>query len=782
MDSQPEPTNPQAEEDDVERGTRLKTLTALDIANSPKAAKRRRKMHGVRAATLLHLAENLAPPSQQWLFFIVLVHVLDDFDNPTYIICFLHAITIWWFPGRFMVPLYLSLVGVDKYWQTDRPKDEVKISIRQFFIFTGLWYLNDPGLHLLCGQYVNIGAWNWALLPVVPGMLLPAVPGSLLMFEHLVTINYFVPEGERGVLMAILFRGCQILLPEYLHWLLYLGISSPQVGLDWRFAEWVYCTLWWWYFSIPIDVAYGICLMNSQFIHANTTLRVWGSAPSIILQRERLGTIWFALTCLVLRVAQWSFGFHIRLEFEFQNPSWHVALFWLLVFALATFFFVVRVRNDRRYESSKFHHRQLESEHGKNAIRLLRLHPKSLFGDGPIFCDLLHTSLEFAPAYTAISYAWGLPASYEVIQVDGLEFKVSPNVYSILRGKRSTNRNVILWIDSICINQEDAEEKSTQVGLMRRIFEEASSTIAWIGDTDPTDAKLAIDLLRKFDVVKAVPQLEKGLSSQELREWNAFWELMSSPWFERSWIVQEIAVATRPVLRYGGEEIPWETFARAISIISVSGMKTLFLFSYPFQKSGRLEDCSGLENGIIMENLRLASMNGDYLALKDMLKVGLMFKATLPIDKVYALLGIVLEGGVIHPDHSRTGAKKMKGDYAWEEMMKLLEQTDETRGYFSGTTRRAGNLMLRSPHFAIKQMFRWASDAFAFVERVSPEGEQSSLHVAPDYTRGHTAEGAYTMVAQDLVRKKDTFSFLHHAGIGRPRKVKGLPSWVPDCR
>jgi hypothetical protein len=78
---------------------------------------------------------------------------------------------------------------------------------------------------------------------------------------------------------------------------------------------------------------------------------------------------------------------------------------------------------------------------------------------------------------------------------------------------------------------------------MRRIFEEASSTIAWIGDVEPTDAKLAIGLLRNFNDLEAIPKLANGLSSQELRAWNEFWKMMSSTWFERSGIVQEIAVA-----------------------------------------------------------------------------------------------------------------------------------------------------------------------------------------------------------------------------------------------
>jgi hypothetical protein len=447
MDNQSEPTNKQSEAEDADPDGEIKLKAALEISNSPDQAKRRRRVHGTRAATLLYLTENLAPPSQQWLFFLVLIHALGDFDNPMYSISFLHALTLWWLPNASISLLYLSLALLDKYWHPNRTDDAGRLSIRHFVIGAVVWNLN-PGLGALGRQYVDIEAWNWVLGPLVPGLLLVQfVPGLLLTFEPLATINALVPEGDRGVLIAGLFRGCQIIFPGNLNWLLYLGMSFPELAWDWSlvpFVEWVYCTLWWWYLDIPIDVAYGIRLMNNQFIHANTRLRCFGGAPSTILQRERLGTVWFAATCLVLRVAQWSLGFQFRLVFEFQNPSWSVGVFWFIVLASAIVFFVLRARNDQRYKSAKFQHRKLELEHGRNAIRVLMLLPKPPLGDGPIVCELIHTSLEFAPPYTAISYTWGTPASYEVIQIDGLEYKVSPNVYSILRGKRTMYHNVIL--------------------------------------------------------------------------------------------------------------------------------------------------------------------------------------------------------------------------------------------------------------------------------------------------------------------------------------------------
>lgn len=136
-------------------------------------------------------------------------------------------------------------------------------------------------------------------------------------------------------------------------------------------------------------------------------------------------------------------------------------------------------------------------------------------------------------------------------------------------------------------------------------------------------------------------------------------------------------MATPLVLRYGSEEIPWKTFARAITSISLCGFRNIFLYLYPSQKPGQFEPGSGFENAIIMESLRLACMNEDYFSLKDMLKVGLMFNATFPIDKVYALLGIAAKRGTIHPDHSRSCAKKTEGEIYVEALINVVKPLEE---------------------------------------------------------------------------------------------------------
>jgi hypothetical protein len=108
------------------------------------------------------------------------------------------------------------------------------------------------------------------------------------------------------------------------------------------------------------------------------------------------------------------------------------------------------------------------------SFRLLRLRAQPYLPNTPIQCDLIHTSLHNLPQYEAISHRWdsvGLPK--EFILIEGGLFSVSRSIYSLLKAKRSNLDPRYVWIDSICMNQDDPREESTQVALMRNIFEEA---------------------------------------------------------------------------------------------------------------------------------------------------------------------------------------------------------------------------------------------------------------------------------------------------------------------
>lgn len=134
---------------------------------------------------------------------------------------------------------------------------------------------------------------------------------------------------------------------------------------------------------------------------------------------------------------------------------------------------------------------------------------------------------------------------------------------------------------------------------MRPIFEEASSTIGWLGEA--SGAKLAIRLLNKVDSWTSLPDTSLPLPHDEAVEWAELRKMLSNPWFGRMWIVQEIAVTPQPWLRYGDEEISWETFARTMTILSRSGLRDIYLL--PESSLGQFWDSHGLENTLIIETV-----------------------------------------------------------------------------------------------------------------------------------------------------------------------------------
>lgn len=122
-------------------------------------------------------------------------------------------------------------------------------------------------------------------------------------------------------------------------------------------------------------------------------------------------------------------------------------------------------------------------------IRLLRLLPFRKTEDetpGPwhdcanIECDLVTVDLERAPDYEALSYTWGEPAPTTQVAANGEMVPVRPNLTYALAALRSSEPR-LLWIDALCINQDDVQERSHQVRLMGEIYRRAKRVLVWLG-------------------------------------------------------------------------------------------------------------------------------------------------------------------------------------------------------------------------------------------------------------------------------------------------------------
>lgn len=118
----------------------------------------------------------------------------------------------------------------------------------------------------------------------------------------------------------------------------------------------------------------------------------------------------------------------------------------------------------------------------KAQIRLIRFDHKN--SDGSISASLETWDIESAPPYNAIPYAWGELSTRHAITINDFRLPVRQNCFHALRQTRLHYPNDHVWIDAICINQLDLEEKSAQVAMMGGIYSKASPVLACIGPSD----------------------------------------------------------------------------------------------------------------------------------------------------------------------------------------------------------------------------------------------------------------------------------------------------------
>jgi hypothetical protein len=114
---------------------------------------------------------------------------------------------------------------------------------------------------------------------------------------------------------------------------------------------------------------------------------------------------------------------------------------------------------------------------------------------GEIICFLEHVQLADLPEYTALSYCWGSSDDTRSVFVHGIERQVTRNLYDAL--ERLHHMQIPrLWVDALCINQEDNQERGHQVQLMKLIYSRAKSVVAWIGKSSEDSSQAMVALRR----------------------------------------------------------------------------------------------------------------------------------------------------------------------------------------------------------------------------------------------------------------------------------------------
>ena len=284
----------------------------------------------------------------------------------------------------------------------------------------------------------------------------------------------------------------------------------------------------------------------------------------------------------------------------------------------------------------------------------------------------------WVPSYEALSYTWGNQSVKYPVEINGYTFGVGWNLFTALKCFRKQDKQRIIWIDAICIDQNNIQERNEQVPRMRSIYQRATGVLIWLGEASD-DSDLGLDLVKgmggskedlerfkwddfdwigphvnpeyfesdpnveveirnRSDAMAAYMKSLKRLDPSTVNEagWVALDRFFNHrQWWMRTWVIQEVANAQAVSLSCGTKSIEWDSLmhlvihtpdpnhARLRALLQKSGAAALVS-----QREATREAHRAM--GFELESRSFLKLLIDFRA----------FKATDPRDKVYALLGL----------------------------------------------------------------------------------------------------------------------------------------------
>lgn len=266
---------------------------------------------------------------------------------------------------------------------------------------------------------------------------------------------------------------------------------------------------------------------------------------------------------------------------------------------------------------------------------MIRLQPGA-FGS-PLICSLNTVELHNVLSYEALSYVWGSNERSKTAHVNGEYINITENLYIALNYLRNESKPATLWVDAICICQDETLDKSNQVRMMGDIFRKATHTYIWLGEATDED-EVVVDYLSN-----ASPHMD--IKPKDL-PMAALQHFFGRPWFCRLWILQEALLSQRPVAQCGNN---------TTNFTHIVKLSTDLIF-----------DNLNNNRGDAFAQCKLRRCLHEWDALKCVLAAGgwpllhalpmtEMLECTRFEDRVYALLGMATEAdrAFVQVDYSR---------------------------------------------------------------------------------------------------------------------------------
>ncbi|GKZ33403.1 hypothetical protein AbraIFM66950_003259 [Aspergillus brasiliensis] len=294
-----------------------------------------------------------------------------------------------------------------------------------------------------------------------------------------------------------------------------------------------------------------------------------------------------------------------------------------------------------------FTYTELPPESPRPTTRMIRLLPNE-DRNAEIECEIFNydfalDTIDGDPhIYEALSYVWGSGTRSQKITLNGCQFPVTDNLYVALSYLRNRQLDRVLWVDAVCIDQNNLDEKAKQIPLMRTIYAKAQNVIVWLGEAYD-DGDKALEGLRRLAE-------EQDIDTDEYQ--GAFSKLLERPWFRRIWVLQEVGVAQLINIMCGPIQIKGNMFCEGLRKLSLSS---------------RLEASVGpvafLINGALCRPIYEPGSRGT-LTIGELVSMYCSHDATEQHDKVYALLGLSAD--------PVTAALKPNYNLPWEKVLKQV--------------------------------------------------------------------------------------------------------------
>jgi hypothetical protein len=312
-------------------------------------------------------------------------------------------------------------------------------------------------------------------------------------------------------------------------------------------------------------------------------------------------------------------------------------------------------------------------------IRLIRLRPGAW--TDPIVCDLYstrHTRDNNIPKhYYALSYVWGSRGVTREVMLAGCPHNVTVNLERALRYYRHHYpQGIDLWVDALCIDQKNLTERTHQVQLMSQIYSRCERMVIYLGDRLEYNIKSEEDIpanhaavnnpdvgRKKCHARHALQLIRELGSDNHLRDLQSFKRhddveykfeslrrLMHAPftpWWDRIWVVQEAAFASKIDVMQGHHVVPWLELLHAAQNFREHSASccSMYLASLPRDRAKVVQDFAKRVLAV-----HESQSGAQAMSLTSLLRTFRNRQASDPRDKVYGLLSLARSS--IVPDYS----------------------------------------------------------------------------------------------------------------------------------